>query len=92
MTDALTDKTMVAITRLGDFWITPKQAELLMFHKEKESDGNFEIDGCQISCRSLDGVLTAPAYEQLQMKRRGGWQCKYGKWHERNHQCAHGMI
>lgn len=89
MTDAITDKTVVLVTRLGDFWVTPRQGKEAMELKERDSGSTLEIDGNFVSCLAVDGVLTATAYDLLQKKRSGAWQCKYRFWHDRNQQCAH---
>lgn len=87
----LTDKTMVVVSRLGDFWVTPDRATRIMDVKQADSSGSIELDGNLIGCSTIDGVVTAETYDTLNMKRRGGWQCKWKKWHERNQQCAHGQ-
>lgn len=92
MTSNLTDKTMVVVSRLGDYWVKPDRANAIMKIKQDDPSGSIELDGNLLSCQSIDGIVTAEAYEVLTMKRRGGWQCKYQKWHERNQQCAHGQM
>jgi len=90
VTSEITNKTVVAVTKLGDFWLTKAQADAMMQHKAADPDGNFELEGNCIGNRMIEGALTSEAYANLNIRRRGGWQCKYGNWHERNQQCAHG--
>lgn len=92
MTDAITNKTNVLVSRLGDFWVTAEQGKKIMAIKEHDNSANIEIEGNHISCSSIDGVLTAEAYNIYNLKKRGGWQCKYQHWHERNQQCAHHLV
>lgn len=89
MTDAITDKTMVLITKLGDFWITKSQAENIMALTAKDTNGHVIVDENMISLSRIDGVLSANAYNELNYRRRGAWQCRYRYWHERHQQCAH---
>lgn len=91
MSAELTDKTMVVVTKLGDFWVTPEQAKKIMVVKEHDPSASIDLEGNQIACHTIDGVVTPETYEKLNYKRRGGWQCKYQHWHERNQQCAHGQ-
>ena len=92
MSAELTDKTMVVVSRLGDFWVTPKRAASIMNIKQHDPGSSIELDGNLLSVASIDGVVTAETYETLNLKRRGGWQCRYQKWHERGQQCAHGQV
>lgn len=89
MTNTLTDKTKVVICKLGDFWVNDKEARNIMSLKMSDADTSFEIDGCIIDPRTIDGILTADKYNELNYKRRGAWQCRYRFWHERGQQCAH---
>lgn len=92
MTNALTDKTMVLVSKMGDYWVKPEQAERIMEAKKHEPDSHIELEGNFISLNAIDGALTAEAYTTYNIKRRGGWQCKYQEWHERNQQCAHHLV
>jgi hypothetical protein len=92
MSSALTNKTMVVVSRLGDFWVTPDQGKNVMQVKKSDPSGSLELDGNLIGCSTIDGVLHAEQYDSLNMKRRGGWQCKYQNWHERGQQCAHAQL
>jgi hypothetical protein len=92
MTTAVTDKTMVVVSRLGDFWVSPDQARSIMQVKQNDPSGSLELEGNLIGCSTIDGVVTAEKYDMLNMKRRGGWQCRYKKWHERGQQCAHAQL
>lgn len=92
MTNEITDKTMVLITRMGDFWVTPAQAENIMATRQNEPAASIEIEGNTINLSGIDGALTPQKYEELNMKRRGGWQCKFQHWHERHQQCAHHLV
>jgi hypothetical protein len=90
MTNEISDKTMVLVSRLGDFWINPGQAKKIMAIKEQKPDATLELQGNFISCRNVLGVLTAESYAALNHRRRGDWQCKYHQWHERKETCQHG--
>lgn len=92
MNNQITDKTMVAVTRAGDFWITKSQANNLMKAKDDRPTGFTELDDCMVTFASIDSILTAEKYQEYNFKRRGGWQCKYQAWHERGQQCAHGQM
>lgn len=92
MTNEITIGTHVAVTRLGDFWISKKRADAIVNIKNTMPQGTIELDGNYISCQAVDGIVTAQQYAIMNTKRRGGWQCKYQHWHERNQQCAHHML
>lgn len=92
MSSEITNKTSIVVTRIGDFWVTPEQGANVMKVQQEDPNGNIMIENNLISCRSIDGVLTANKYAELNYKRRGGWQCRYGFWHERNQECAHGRM
>lgn len=92
MANELTDKTHVLVTRLGDFWVKHERGLKIMGIKQQDPQASFELDGSFISANAIDGLLTAEQYNELQIKRRGGWQCKYGYWHEKFNQCAHHML
>ena len=87
MTQALTDKTMVVVSRIGDFWVNPNQASEIIRIKQTDPQGSIVIDGNLVSCQSIDGVLKPDEYETLNNKRRGLWQCNHRKWHNRNDPC-----
>lgn len=85
----LTDKTMVVVSRLGDYWVNPTRARKVMKAKQDDPNGCIELDGSLIGCHAIEGVVTAEQYVVVNYRRRGAWQCKYKWWHERNQQCAH---
>lgn len=89
MNNSITQKTMVAVTKLGDFWVSVEQAQKIMQAKEHEPDSIINLEGCFIGCRNIDGILTAEKYDELNCKRRGAWQCGYHHWHERYQPCDH---
>ena len=88
----ITNKTTVIVSRLGDFWVTPEQAGRIMDIKEKDSSATIDLEGNLLSAHAIEGALKADAYDLLQKKRRGGWQCKRQYWHEKNEQCAHHLM
>jgi hypothetical protein len=87
MASELTDKTHVLVTRLGDFWVNQKRGADIMAIKMRDPNAQFEMDGSYITAPSVDGLLTAKEYNDLQCKRRGMWQCKWEQWHNRNDNC-----
>ena len=92
MSSELTDKTRVVVTRLGDYWVTPAQSETIALAMEASPNGHLDFDGQIVRVSAIDGILDPPAYQELQLKKRGGWQCKYQRWHERGQGCAHGQL
>lgn len=92
MSKTLTKKTMVLVSKLGDFWVTPDQGKEIIAWKKGDPFGSLDIDGSMISCQSIDGLLTAAQYEIYNKKKNGYWQCRYEYWHERFQQCAHMHI
>lgn len=92
MASELSDKTHVLVTRLGDFWVKLERGNAIMNIKQQDPQATIEMDGSFIAANNIDGLLTAAQYNELQIKRRGGWQCKYGHWHEKFNQCAHHML
>ncbi len=92
MTTAITDKTQVVVTRLGDYWITPAQALVIIQTLEISPNSHIDFDGTIIRCSAIDGVMKPEDYQTYNLKRSGGWQCKYQKWHDRNQQCAHNQT
>lgn len=87
MANELTDKTHVLVTRLGDFWVNQKRGTDIMAIKMRDPNAQFEMDGSFITAPSVDGLLSAKEYNDLQCKRRGMWQCKWEQWHNRNDNC-----
>jgi hypothetical protein len=85
----LTDKTMVVITKTGEYWITAQQVKNIQEIKQKTVNGYIELDGNLILVNNIGDILTPEKYFEYNLLRRGGWQCKYGYWHERNQGCAH---
>lgn len=92
MTNEITDKNKVVVTKLGDYWVSQKQAEALATHIDKDRDGSVVLEGNRILNKSIEGILTPEAYNIYNLKKRGGWQCRYQYWHERNQQCAHHLV
>lgn len=92
MASEITDKTHVLVTRLGDYWVKYERGVKIMAIKNDNPQATIEMDGSFIAANNIDGLLTAEQYNELQIKRRGGWQCKYGYWHEKFNQCAHHML
>jgi hypothetical protein len=92
MSTELTDKTMVVVSKLGDFWVTPERANKVMAAKTADPQASIQLDGNLLACHTIDGVVTAEQYDLLNIKRRGAWQCKHQKWHERGTTCAHGQL
>lgn len=89
MTDQITDRTMVVVSRLGDFWVNKQRADNIIEVKQKDPSGSIELDGNLIACSSIEGVVSAEQYQIINNRRRGAWQCKYRWWHEKFQQCAH---
>lgn len=83
---------MIVVSRLGDFWVSPDRAARLQAVMDDNASASIELDGNIIKLTAIDGILTADAYDTMNKKRRGGWQCKYQNWHERNEQCAHAQL
>lgn len=82
----------VLITRLGDFEVSIGQAKAIQTTMHNDPRGMIELEGNLISIQSIDGILLPKDYVIYNMKKRGGWQCKYHHWHERNQQCAHNQV
>lgn len=80
---------MVVVSRVGDYWVTDEQAQRIAAVLESGKKGMIKLDGNFIAINSIDGVVNASAYEVLNNKRRGAWQCKYQHWHDRGDKCAH---
>lgn len=85
--NALTDKTHVLVTRLGDFWVSAERGAKAMQIKMQDNMAQIEMDGSYIVAANIDGLLTAAQYGDLQNKRRGLWQCGHKQWHNRNDTC-----
>ena len=85
----LSTQTMVVITKIGDYWVTPTEASNIQMLLENTAKGMVNLEGNLIAISSIQGILTASAYEVVNYKRRFAWQCKYKYWHEKNQQCAH---
>lgn len=87
MSNEITDKTHVLVTRLGDYWVSQERGAKIMAIKQQDPNAQFEIDGSYITAPSIEGLLNAGQYNDLQCKRRGMWQCKWQQWHNRNDNC-----
>jgi hypothetical protein len=92
MSSELSGKNKVLVTKLGDFWVNDVAAEKIRQSLDDESVKGIDLDDNFIRISSVDGIICAEAYGDMQIKKRGGWQCKYQKWHERNTQCAHAQL
>lgn len=92
MSSELTDKTMIVVSRLGDFWVSPDRATRLQAVLDDPNTTSIELDGNIIKVMAIDGILTADAYDLMNKKKRGGWQCKFQNWHEKFEQCAHAQL
>lgn len=92
MSSDLTDKTMIVVTRLGDFWVSPDRAARLQAVMDSAESPSIELDGNILRLAAIDGILTAGAYDLMNKKKRGGWQCQYQHWHEKFEQCAHAQL
>ena len=91
-TATITDKTMVLVSKLGEFWITAEQARIFSELLTAETPTIVTIEGNMLSTRHVDGILTAEAYDVLNKRRTGAWQCKWKHWHDRGQQCAHAQL
>ena len=87
MNNAITNKTHVLVTRLGDFWVNAQRGQKIMAIATADNAAQIEMDGTYIRAANIDGLLTTAQYGDLQNKRRGMWQCKYMQWHGRSDDC-----
>jgi hypothetical protein len=92
MNDKLTKDELVVVSKVGDFYVSKDQAEKIMRVKSQDPYGHIRLEYNLISCNSIDAILTPSQYEIYNLKKRGGFQCKYKFWHERNQICAHYKI
>ncbi len=84
----LATKQMVLVTRIGDFWLSETRAKAVMEIGNQDKQANINIEGIGwIRASSIEGLLTAEQYGNLQYKRRGMWQCVKQQWHSRDDQC-----
>lgn len=88
----ITDKTMVVVSRLGDFWVTEQRAKAITEILAVEPNATIDIDGNYLAVRTIDGIVNPKQYGEVQAKRRGAWQCKHNYWHEKFDKCAHGRM
>lgn len=92
MSAELTDKTMAVVTRLGDFWVSTDRAARLQLVMDTADTNSIELDGNIIKITAIDGILTASAYDLMNKKRQGYWQCRFQHWHEKFEKCAHAQL
>ena len=95
MSTEITDKTHVVNTRsCGRFYITADQAEVIA--KAIEGAGSdfalIEIEANRVRLSDITGVLTAVQMFEADRVKQGDWRCKFGYWHNRGEQCAHGQL
>ncbi len=88
----LSDKRKILVCKLGDFWVNDKTAQNIQLVMENQPNANIEIEGNTIAVRTIDGIITAEAYHDLQVKRQGGYLCKWQYWHERGQSCGHAEL
>ncbi len=92
MNKALSKNNMVVVSRVGDFWVDDKKAQFVCALLEDRKRGMVQLDDNYINITSIDAIVTAEQYEKISARRRGGWQCRWEYWHERNHECAHNQV
>lgn len=92
MSNDLSTKNLVVVSRVGDYWVNDEQATKIRQVLDSGAKGMIEIGGSYVAIHSIDGVITAQDYDVVQKKRRGAWECKYRYWHERGEGCAHHLM
>lgn len=90
MTKALS-KELTAICMMSGviLWIEKAKAEKLeQILKAPAAPKFIEFEGQLLNTSSIEGVYSAHTMEELQRRKNGEWQCKFGEWHKRLEHCA----
>lgn len=92
MTKAITTKRFVLITKDGSrFFLDEKEANMVK-KAIKQGLTYLEIGESLISIYDFARLVTGESYEQTERIKKGEWRCKYGEWHSRGEECAHGFL
>ena len=51
-----------------------------------------EIGNSIIMTSGISRLVSGVNYEEAEKIKRGDWKCKYGFWHQKWEQCAHGEF
>ena len=82
----VTKNLMCVVIRGGiEVWIDDDKVDNLMTVIEKSSV--VKIDKNIINTKDIVGVFTAEVMEEMRSRKRGDWECGYGKIHQRNEKC-----
>lgn len=84
--NTLQKQHMIIRMRSGaEKWIDQEKAERLQEALPKITEHKFiSVDGETLNTADLEGVYRPDTLENMQRRKNGQWQCKGGKWHERD--------
>lgn len=69
-------------------WLDEERADRVEQALQTHSGAGFlPIDGRLININEVSGIYTPADLEEMTRRKNGEWQCKKGKWHERNEKC-----
>ena len=81
MSTEITDKNHVLVLRGNiDIYITQNEYELVEGALSQGSE-LFKVQGRLITKGSVLYVVSASDFKQVEMKKKGYWQCSAGNWH-----------
>ncbi len=82
------DLTAVLMMSGVVIWVEAERAtRLRAVLSAKELPRFVEFEGQLINTSSIEGVYSAATMEEMEHRKKGQWQCKYGSWHDRKEAC-----
>lgn len=90
MTNEITRKQKCILLRNGvEIWVDEETAiEFECDWVSQQVHGAVSIGGRTINTVDVSGVFLPEDLDVVKRQKRGQWQCKQGKWHERNEECS----
>lgn len=93
MSKELTKELMCVLVRPGiEIWIEKEKLDIIMKCLEKEGRRFVSINDNIINTADISGIFKASQVEDMRRRKNNQWQCKWGYWHQRGENCAHGEL
>lgn len=85
-------KDLVAVCMMSGviLWIEKERAvKLEQLLKDPGAPKFVEFEGQLLNTSSIEGVYSAQTMDDLQRRKNGQFQCRWGYWHDRGEKCEH---
>jgi len=90
----LTKNLMCILMRGGvEIWTEERRIETLKETLPRLKEHKFiGIDDELINTADIIGIFSAQTMEDKTRRKNGMWKCKWGHWHNKRENCAHGEL